>query len=90
MAKSIYLINPEPDFPTYFGAEVYQAIGLPSTASIADLALTTIAAMAPIDWKVTLCEESVQPVDFDTDADFVGITGKVTQWSRMQAEHNKS
>ncbi len=84
MAKSIYLINPSADFPTYFGAESYAALGYAPTISIADLALTTIAAMVPADWHIRLCEESVEPVDYDVDADFIGITGKITQWSRMQ------
>ena len=51
--------------------------------SMADLATPTVAAMVPADWHVTLCDERVQPVDLDTPARFVGLTGKVSQRDRM-------
>ncbi len=38
------------------------------------LGLTTIAALTPPRHEVTLIDENVEPVDFDTDADVVGIT----------------
>src|SRR5712691_1773009 len=85
MAKSIYLINPAADFPSYFSSEVFAASGLAPAISMADLAIATIAAMAPGDFAVRLCDEYVSPIDFDTSADFVGITGKVSQWSRMKS-----
>ncbi len=83
MAKSLYLINPRSLYPSYFGAEAFQHFGLEPAHSIADLAVTTIAAFAPEDWRVELCDEYIQPVDLDTDADFIGITGKITQGTRM-------
>jgi len=52
---------------------------------MADLAIPTIAGMAPKDFDVRLCDESVSPIDFDVPVDFVGITGKVSQWGRMAA-----
>ncbi len=52
---------------------------------LADAAVATVAALAPPDFIVTLCDERMSPVDFDTSADFVGITGKVTQEGRMLA-----
>lgn len=85
MARSLYLINPKGESPSYFGAEVYELWGFRPTQGIADLALPTIAAMAPSDLEIELCDEYVQPVDFDTDADVVGLTGKITQGSRMLA-----
>jgi hypothetical protein len=80
---SIYLVNPAADFPSYFGAEAYSAAGLPPRVSTADLAIATVAAMVPDGFGVTLCDEHVMPIDFDTPAEFVGITGKISQWSRM-------
>jgi radical SAM superfamily enzyme YgiQ (UPF0313 family) len=85
MTTSIYLINPVSDFPTYFSAEVYAGTGCGSTTLIADLAIPTIAAMAPSDFDVLLCDQNISPIDFDTPADFVGITGKITQWGHMMA-----
>jgi radical SAM superfamily enzyme YgiQ (UPF0313 family) len=83
MSKTIYLINPRCDVPTYYGAEVHAASGLAPAVLLADLALPTVAAMIPDDFKVLICEESVQKVDFEIQADFVGITGKINQQTRM-------
>lgn len=72
---SLYLINPRP-------RTSYSDMAL-GYVSIPDLAIVTIAAMAPAHWDVSVCEEEVQQVDFDTSARFVGITGKNTQLPRM-------
>ena len=83
MSKSIYLINPKADFPNYYSAEVVAHLGLTPTAFIADLVITTVAALVPNDFEVTLCDEQITPVDFETSADVVGITGKSSQVGRM-------
>ena len=74
MSKSLYLINPLADFPSYFSAEVFRAWGFAPATSMADLAIATVAALAPSDFEVRLCDENVSPVDFDVAADFIGIT----------------
>jgi len=38
------------------------------------LPLTTVAALTPAEHDVTLCDENVEPLDFDTDIDVVGIS----------------
>lgn len=85
MPSSIYLINPAPDFPTYFGAEVLAASGGPAGVMMADLTTTTVAAFAPADFTVEICDESVAPVDYDHPADWIAVTGKVSQRRRMAA-----
>lgn len=80
MSKSIYLINPAADFPTYYGAEAVERWGFGPAMSVADLATTTVAALAPSGFAVELCENYVSRVDYETTADFVAITGKVGQW----------
>lgn len=85
MSRSIYLINPAADVPTYYGAEVYAARGFAPAAFLADLVVPTLAAMAPPDFHVEICDEHLEPVDFTQDVDYVGITGKVSQWGRTQA-----
>src|SRR5436853_4539594 len=71
--------------PSYFSSEVFAARGLPAAIATADLAIATVAAFAPEDFGVELCDENVSTVDFDTSADLVGITGKVSQWGRMRS-----
>lgn len=85
MSKSLYLINPKADAPSYYEAEIFAHLGLPPTALIADLAITTVAALAPADFEITLCDEHVSAVDLDHPADFIGITGKSSQVGRMLA-----
>lgn len=43
------------------------------------LSLATLAALTPEEHEVVICDENVKPVDFDTDADIVGITGYYIQ-----------
>jgi radical SAM superfamily enzyme YgiQ (UPF0313 family) len=83
MSRSIYLVNPRSKFPTYFTAEVFAASGFRPATDMADLALPTIAALAPGDFRVELCDENVSPLDPFLNVDFVGITGKVNQHERM-------
>ena len=85
MTQSLYLINPRSESASYFGAEVYEHWGLEDAQGIADLAMVTVAALAPPDWDVSVCDEYVHPIDFETDAKFIGITGKVNQANRLRA-----
>jgi radical SAM superfamily enzyme YgiQ (UPF0313 family) len=85
MSVRLYLVNPRSDFPTYFSAEVLAGSGLRPGAVMADLALPTLAAMAPPDFDVRLCDENAAAIDFDGAADCVGITGKINQRQRMIA-----
>ena len=85
MARSLYLINPRSQIPGYFGSEAFERWGLAPAIGIADLATATVAAFAPRDWRVTICDEHLCPVDFGADADFIGLTGKVTQVPRLIA-----
>ncbi len=83
MGKSLYLINPHAAFPNYYGGEVFAERGLSPTVTVTDLAIATVAAMAPEDFDVTLCESNIQSVDYDLPVDFVGITGKNSQFKHM-------
>lgn len=53
-----------------------------SVTRVAPVAIATVAAMAPAGLSITLHDEALAPVDFDTDADFVGITANVSQAKR--------
>lgn len=47
------------------------------------LSLATLAALTPGEHEVVICDENVKHVDFDTDADIVGITGYHIQKERV-------
>ena len=81
--KSLYLVNPATSVPGYFGADVAAAKGLAPMVGIADLAIATVAALAPADWQVRLCDEHISPADDMPGEAVVGLTGKVTQAPRL-------
>jgi radical SAM superfamily enzyme YgiQ (UPF0313 family) len=83
VATSLYLINPASDFATSFGADTLAAAGLPAAALMGDLSTATLAALAPDDFTIELCDETLGPVDFDHPADWIGITGKINQRRRL-------
>ncbi len=47
------------------------------------LSLATIAALTPPEHDVAICDENICAVDFDTDADAVGLTGYSSQKDRV-------
>ena len=52
-------------------------------ANVADLSTTTVAALVPKEWSVSICDERIESVDLEHPASVIGITGKVSQFSRM-------
>ncbi len=38
------------------------------------LPLTTVAALTPAEHQVSICDENVQPLDFDVDVDLVSVS----------------
>src|SRR5262245_31275544 len=77
--RKVYLIHPRPLEP-----DQYEADMISNAAGIADAAMVTVAALAPADkFEFKICEEYIEPVDFDYPADFVGITAKHGQGARM-------
>ena len=85
MPASILIVNPAADFPTYFGAEVLGASGGLPGIMMADLTSVTVAAMVPADFHVSIVDESIDPIDFNHPADWIAITGKLSQRNRVKA-----
>lgn len=48
-----------------------------------NLSLPTVAGITPRKHEVVLCDENVEDVDFDIDADIVGLTGYVIHKQRI-------
>jgi radical SAM superfamily enzyme YgiQ (UPF0313 family) len=48
-----------------------------------NLSLPTVAGLTPPEHTVVCCDENVEPIDFDTDADVVGVTGYVVHLRRV-------
>jgi len=82
--RAVYLVQPKFP-PTIWGMEhllrmtQYQAVFPP-------LGLLTLAALAPKDFHVTICDENAgERVDYDTPAQIVGLTGYLLQKSVVLA-----
>ncbi len=48
-----------------------------------NLSLPTVAGITPREHELVLCDENVEPIDFDTDADIIGVTGYVIHKQRI-------
>jgi radical SAM superfamily enzyme YgiQ (UPF0313 family) len=48
-----------------------------------NLSLPTVAGITPREHEVVLCDENVEAVDLDTDADIIGLTGYVIHKRRI-------
>ncbi len=59
-------------------------IGSPA-ALVANLTIATIAGMVSQDIQVTMVDENILTINFDVDADIIGITGWVSQHNRIIA-----
>src|SRR4051794_20036883 len=79
---SLHIINPAQSAPGYHTAEAFADAGGGWT-QVADLSVTTVAALAPFGWEVRVTDEAVAPIDLEAPSDFVALTGKVTQRQRM-------
>ena len=77
----LLIVNPAVPPNLHCLTEAADIAGVP--AFMPNLALPTLAALAPADVEVTLADEAVAPVDLDTDCDVVAITGYITQRGRM-------
>ena len=77
----VYLIAPKNPESFWTFDRVLPSLG--KRCVFPNLALPTVAGLTPPSHEVVLCDENVEPVDFDTDADVVGITGFVVHKRRM-------
>jgi radical SAM superfamily enzyme YgiQ (UPF0313 family) len=77
----VYLIAPKNPESFWTFDRVLPSLG--KRCVFPNLALPTVAGLTPPPHEVVLCDENVEPVDLDTDADVIGITGFVVHKRRM-------
>jgi radical SAM superfamily enzyme YgiQ (UPF0313 family) len=79
----VYLVNPlfEPDIWSFEGAHGFTGTRTFSTP----LGLATVAALTPKHWDVEIGDQNVAPLNFDTDADLIGITSFNVQYKHALA-----
>lgn len=78
----IHLVTPRnpPSFWTYDGI----LPTLEKRCIFPNLSMPTVAGLTGSEHEVTLCDENVQDVDFDVEADVVGITGYIIHKERVR------
>src|SRR5438046_9787762 len=80
----IYLVQPKFP-PSYWGLDHLLPL-TPYRAIYPPLGLLTLAALTPPEFHVTVCDESAgERIDFDTDAEIVGVTGYLFQRAHVFA-----
>src|SRR5262245_45092962 len=78
----IYLVQPRFP-PSYWGMEHFIAV-TPYAAVFPPLGLLTLAALTPPEYRTTVCDENAgETIDFDTDAELIGVTGYIIQIERV-------
>jgi radical SAM superfamily enzyme YgiQ (UPF0313 family) len=77
----IYLVAPKNPESFWTFDRILPSLG--KRCVFPNLSLPTVAALTPPEHEIVLCDENVEPVDLDTDADIVGITGYVVHKTRI-------
>lgn len=76
----VYLVNPRFE-PTIWSFDGLQSI-TGTDFSTTPLGLVTVAALTPASWAVAITDENVEAIDFDTNAELVGISAFNVQYHR--------
>ena len=77
----LYLISPQSDAHHEY-SPLAAAAGGERITRLASAGIATVAALAPRHFDIVLCDEAVQSVDFETDADVIGLSANVSQAQR--------
>lgn len=76
----------QPQLPESFWSFTwaFKTIARDKSAAVSPLGLATIAALTPPDWDVQIVDENVEPINWDTPAEVVGICGMAVQYPRQR------
>jgi len=77
----IYLIAPRNPESFWTFDRILPSLG--KKCLFPNLSLPTVAGITPREHDVVLCDENVETVNFETDADIVGLTGYVVHEKRV-------
>lgn len=77
----LYLVTPKnpPSFWTY--DDILPTLG--KGCIFPNLSMPTVAGLTPGGHEIVLCDENLEPIDFDVEADVVGVTGYIIHKPRM-------
>lgn len=81
--KKLLLVFPKSPISSYADLRFSKILGR-TPGNIMNVALPTIAALAPAEFEIRIIDENVEQIDLRTPYDIVGITGFVTQFFRAR------
>ena len=77
----IHLVTPRNPTSFWTYDEILPVLG--KRCIFPNLSMPTLAGLTPAEHEVTLCDENVEEIDFDVEADVVGVTGYIIHKPRM-------
>ena len=77
----IYLVTPKNPASFWTYDEILPALG--RRCIFPNLSMPTVAGLTPREHEVVLCDENVEEIDYEMEADIVGITGYIIHKPRM-------
>jgi radical SAM superfamily enzyme YgiQ (UPF0313 family) len=77
----IYLVSPRNPESFWTLDRILRSLG--KKCVFPNLSLPTVAGITPREHEIVLCDENVEPIDFDTDADIIGVTGYIVHKKRL-------
>jgi radical SAM superfamily enzyme YgiQ (UPF0313 family) len=75
--------RPETPVPDFTRRQAHEDLALDSRCIFPNLSMPTVAGLTPPEHDVMLCDENVAEIDFDVEADIVGVTGYIIHKPRM-------
>src|SRR5437899_2359651 len=80
----LLLIQPKLPESFWSFSWAFQNVARDKSAAISPLGVATVAALTPSTWDVRIIDENVEPIDWDADADVVGVCGMAVQYPRQR------
>ncbi len=77
----IYLVTPKNPESFWTYDRILPSLG--KSCIFPNLSMPTVAGLTPAGHDLVLCDENVEEIDFDVEADIVGITGYIVHKQRM-------
>jgi len=80
----LLLIQPKLPESFWSFSWAFQKIARDKRSPISPLGLATLAALTPATWDIRIIDENVEPIDWDVEANVVGISGMAVQFPRQR------
>jgi radical SAM superfamily enzyme YgiQ (UPF0313 family) len=80
----LLLINPLLPESFWSFSWAFRHIATRQRAALSPLGVATVAALTPPGWDITIADENVEPIDWDAEADVVGVCGMAVQYPRQR------